>query len=185
MSGGYKTPAKDDADAIKRHLEGQSDAITILQRLSGDQLANVVAKITALVTNLIVPAVSSGASGTYTLTTSYAAITSCVLTVPAGCTRALVQASGTVSVIPNTAGPDTAFAQVVIAGVGGQEAALPLVASGGFAISGAVAAVATASLTGLIAGGSVIVLIQAHMLTHSGLATPYPATVTAMGMFLP
>lgn len=175
MSGGYKTPAKDDADAIKRHLENQSDAITILQRPTAAQLLQLVA-------NSIKPLVGNAVS-TYTWSTGYSTFAGFTFTIPAGCTRALIMAVGSATQSTNAvSGGEIYFLQTVINGVGGGETRA-LVTNTVFS---AISASQAANLSGLTPGGSIGVSLQGHLTNGPAFTvTSANATISATALFLP
>lgn len=181
MSGGYRTPAKDDADAIKRHLESHSDAIQILQRPTGEQLANIIAEVNMLVVNLIVPQVGSASTSGFLLGSSFGNVTSFNFTVPAGCTRVLVSAGGSVSAPANTAGSGVLETRIVIQGIAGPIGATQTSAASQVP---AVPAFGAASLTGLTAGSTVSVVIQAFV-SGTTITSLTNASVAGTALFLP
>ena len=128
----------------------------------------------------VVPVTGSSSSAGFTLTTSYAILIIFGLTVPSGCTRALVSASAFVSSLTSSTGGDRLYVQAAINGAVGPESNNPMGASNPV---GAASAFQTQNLSGLTPGGTISISVQAHIMVGPGASAFANATLSAMAIF--
>lgn len=133
------------------------------------------------ITNLYVPLANQVAASGYTLTTSFSAVASFAFTVPAGCTRALVSASGSLTASTTYAGTDVVHVMVQINGVNGPESRAPATST----LVPCVPASSTANLSGLTPGGAFSLFLYGYLTNGPGTSILSAATLSATALFLP
>ncbi len=183
LSPGSLTNSVPDPDkAVRRQRDteriAQENISSVAQSFQTtiDTLTAQVAQIAALQATAVTPVVSS-ASGTAVWGTGYATFASFNFTVPAGCTRAAIVASGGSATFSN-AGSDDYRMRVLINGAAGGESR-SIQTAWNF-----VSAFSAANLTGLTAGAAISVALQGHLTTGPG-GTAGTAVLTGIALFLP
>ena len=187
-------PAVDDPFSIAASLPGQmatmrgqlkdlsvsnTQALTLALTAASAAAASASAAATSAYNAQVSPAVGANSTSGFSLGTAFGDVTSFSFTVPTGYTRALISAAGSVTAIAATGGSGILESRIVIAGtagaLGGTQAGSPNAIP--------VPSFSTASLTGLTAGGTVTVTIQAFASgpTSTSLTN---ATVAGTALFL-
>ena len=128
----------------------------------------------------ISPAVGNGSAAGFTLTLSYATLVVFGIPVPSGYTRALVIASAFIGSISASTTGDRIYMQTVINSVAGPESTVVLSAASPV---GCASAFETQSLSGLSAGGTISISVQAHLQVGPGSSAYSNATASAMVIF--
>jgi len=181
-------PAVDDPFSISASLPGQlktvrdqiKDLASNNTQAASAAAAAATAAATAAANAMINVAVGNASASNYLLTTSYATIASFGLTVPSGYTRALVSVSAFATGLSAASSLDRVYVQAVSNGVAGPQGIAEMVPS--LPIVGA-SAFQTQSLSGLTAGSTISVSVQARLGTGPG-DTPFTnASVSAMAIF--
>jgi hypothetical protein len=172
MAGGYTVPDADALDALVTRLVKAEERISELERPTGSQLYDSLA-------NQSSPAVAVNSASSFTLTTSYANITSATVPVPTGYTRAVVTAMSGINGVTASGGGDRMLAQVSIDGTFGPTATSYATIAQPFAFASAYAVATLASV-----GASISVVLQARLLFGPGDFTGTNATLAVTVMFL-
>ena len=188
-------PAVDDPFSIAASLPGQladvkrqmkdlsvNNTQALTQALAAASAASAAASAAATAASnaRINVAVGNASASNYLITTSYATIASFGLTVPSGYTRALVSVSAFATGLSAASSLDRIYVQAVSNGVAGPQGIAEMVPS--LPIVGA-SAFQTQSLSGLTAGSTISVSVQARLGTGPG-DTPFTnASVSAMAIF--
>ena len=188
-------PAVDDPFSIAASLPGQlaamgrqlkdlstnnTQALSLALAAATASAASASAAATAAYNAQVSPAVGGNSTSGFSLGTSFGDVTSFSFTVPSGYTRALISASGSVSAAANTGGPGILESRIVIAGTPGAFGATQTSAASQVP---PVPSFGAASLTGLTAGGTITVTIQAYA---SGPTSTFltAASVSGTALFL-
>ena len=167
-------------NAVDQSLPGK---IKKVARDVSDTKGASIPQLTALITDLVVPQVGSANNASFTLTTVYQTLSSFNFTVPTGCTRVLLTVSGHVGGSSVSTTGDWMNVQCVVNGTGGPESVHAMSTSTAF---GSVASFQSVSLTGLTAGSTIPVLIQAHLHVGPGTtAFPQSSLIVGQALFLP
>ena len=166
-------PAVDDPFSIAASLPGQMATLkgqlkdlsvnntqALTQALAAATTASNAANAaaTAAYNAQVSPAVGANSTSGFSLGTTFGDVVSFSFTVPSGYTRALISAAGSVSAVAYTGGSGILESRIVIAGAAGAFGASQTSAASQVS---PVPSFSTASLTGLTAGGTVTVTIQA------------------------
>lgn len=180
MAGAYSAPSV-GADVLPDVIADMQARIKELERPTGTQAADLLSKVLALVTNLIVPQVGSAGVASFTAATSYQNYASFSFTTPASCTQVLISAGGNTTQSTAATGGDVFSARILINGV---SSSVTNVASNQGNASTAV--FSSAQITGLTPGQVIFVTIQGKLTTGPGTSFPgNNASVSAAALFLP
>jgi hypothetical protein len=124
-----------------------------------------IAQLTAAVANQVTPATGAGSASSFTLTSSAASLVSFNLVVPAGYTRALVTASGSVASLSAYASSDALHAIASIAGSGGPEGVSYFYGPNS---GGSTTCFQAVNFTGLVGGATIGVSLSGRLTTGPG-----------------
>ena len=189
-------PAVDDPFSIAASLPGQMATLKgVVKDLSVNNtqaLSQALAAATAAAASAssasaaataarVAPGIGSNSTTGFTLSTSYATLTSFGLTVPSGYSRALISVSAFASSTTAAASADRIYVQAVTNGVTGPES---ISATSTSLPSGSAAAFQSQNLSGLTGGSVIPIAVQAHLATGPGSTLYTNATVTAVAIFL-
>jgi hypothetical protein len=132
-------------------------------------------------TSPLIPAVANMTSTAFAVTTTWAEVVGVDLVVPADCTRLLVNATGRVYAVNNSAGADSLTTRVTLDLVNGQAFVMPLAVGAWDTIGAALATLAE----GLTPGGTLRLAAAAKTLaTGFGANAGNTATITATLIWL-
>ena len=172
LKGQVKDLSVNNTQALTQALAAATAAAGSAATASAAATAAANSALSAIVT----PAVNS-ATGTAVWGVGYAAFAAFNFTVPAGCSRAVVVASGGSATFSSASAGDDYRMRVVINGVAGGESR-SIQTSWNF-----VSAFSAANLTGLTAGATINVALQGHLTTGPG-GTAGTAIITGIALFL-
>ncbi len=133
--------------------------------------------LTQQVQNQVKPEVGGASSAGFTLGTGYGTVAAFSIAVPAGFSRVVITACGTVTG-SSTAPGDGLYVHIGVAGNFGPQSTALI-----FSIDGTTSAFQDVSLSGL-SGGSITVQIDAHIATGPGSSSLTFANVVATALFL-
>lgn len=177
MAGGYATPNSDTIDVLLERFTTLEGRVRELERPTGTQVAESVKELEAQLANQVLPQVGASSNYSFTVTGSFATITSFNLVVPAGYTRAAITAAGAISV--GSTANDRFDLRTVVAGIAG-----PFTIGFNYAAAGEVSfsAFGSYTLSGLTPGSNILVELQSKHTTGtiSGLLS---SSITAMALF--
>ena len=186
VNAGDQFPAGEDylvrrVKDLERRVDQNASSIPRSFQSTIDTLNAQVAAIAAVVNAQVVPGIGSNSATGYTLSTSYATLTSFTLTAPSGYTRALVSVAVFASGTSNSTGPDRVYVQAITNGVVGTES---IATTGPSLPMGSASAFQTQSLSGLTSGSTISVSVQARLAFGPGSSVFTNATASASALFL-